>query len=74
MTNDRLFVAGSCFFFFSFSLSYSKKYTYFLVVTHFLPKKKNQEKKKKGKSNPKCKKIHMKKAQKITQVDGKGPK
>jgi hypothetical protein len=67
-TNDVLFVAGGCFFFLSPSFLYpTRKGTHFyLLLLIFLPNKKNQEKKKKGKHNPKYKKIHMKKAQKIT--------
>jgi len=64
MTNDGLFVAGGFFLSF-FSLSYLKKYLFFLIVTHFLLHKKiNKIKKKKGKSNPKYKRIHMKKSPK----------
>jgi hypothetical protein len=63
MTNDGLFVAGGFFSLF-FSLSYPKKYLFFLVVTHFLLHKKIKKRKKKGKSNPKYKRIHMKKSPK----------
>jgi hypothetical protein len=61
--------------FFSPFLYPTRKSTHIsLLLLIFYPRKKIKKRKKKGKSNPKCKKIHMKKAQKITQVDGKGPK
>jgi uncharacterized membrane protein len=50
-----LFVAGGCFFFFlSFvSLSYLKRYTFLLVVTHFFTQQKKSRKEKKRKTQSK---------------------